>query len=178
MAGPANTTSGEIAKTMNGARAKVIINGATVGLATDCSWSVAYGQEPIFTLGKFSAQEIVPTSAEPVEVTLNGMRVVNSGPHAGWNPNDATGHTIMVPVLAELLNNRDMTIEIYDRQQTTEGSLPILSVVHCRSKGYSSQVSAKGIMTLSMNFIGIVAVDEHSTPGSVNDETASEYGIV
>ncbi len=177
MAGPASAANGQIAQTMNGARAKVYVNGALIGLATDCSWSLPYGQEPVFTLGRYEAQEIVPVSQEAVEVTLNGMRIVQFGPHKGF---DGTVDTsIMVPVLAELLNNKDMTIEILDRQiPTGQTAAPsIMKVLQCRSKGYSSQVGAKGLMTLSMTFIGIRATDEHSTDAQIKDQTAAPYTI-
>ena len=177
MASPASASAGSVAQTMNGARARVFINGVLIGLATDCSWSSAYGMEPVFTLGKYEAQEIVPTSAEPIEVTLNGMRVVQSGPHKGFDGNVDT--SIMVPVLAELLNNKDMTILIEDRQiPAGQTKAPVIMTVYqCRSKGHSSQVSAKGLMTLSMTFIGIRSTDEHATDAQIKDQTATPSSI-
>lgn len=167
----AASQSGTTASTLTGARAKLYINGTLVGLATDCNWSLPYGMEPVHTLGRFEPQEIVPVSQEAIEVSMNGMRVVNFGPHVGFDGNVDTAK--MVPVLKDLLNNKDVTIRIEDRQ-TNEN---IMEIVRCRSRGYSSQVGAKGMVTYSMQFIGIIALDEHTKESDIKDGTAVPYTV-
>lgn len=163
--------SGTQAATMTGARAKIWIRDKLIGLATECSWNVRYGQEPVHTLGKHEPQEIVTTSQEAIEVTVNGLRVVNAGPHLGAT--NGTGASI-VPTLQELMGNLDMTIQIEDRQNP--GKM-IMTVYQCRSLGYSSTVNAKGMMNLSMNFVGIRGTDEHANGVDLKDSSAVTYGI-
>ncbi len=167
----ASSQAGNQAQTLTGARAKLYVNGKLVGLGTDCSWSLPYGMEPVHTLGRYEPQEIVPVSQEAIEVSVNGMRVIDFGPHKGFNGSVDTA--IMVPVLADLLNNKDITIEIIDRQTNKS----FMRVAQCRSRGYSSQVGAKGMVTYSMQFIGIRATDEHSTDSQIKDSTAVPYTI-
>lgn len=167
----ASSQSGTQAQTLTGARAKLYINGKLFGLGTDCSWSLPYGMEPVHTLGRYEPQEIVPVSQEAIEVSVNGMRVVNNGPHVGFDGTIDTA--IIVPVLADLLANKDMTIEIIDRQSDKS----IMRVAQCRSRGYSSQVGAKGMVTYSMQFIGIRVTDEHSQDDQIKDQTAVGYSI-
>lgn len=167
----ASSQGGNQAQTLTGARAKLYINGKLIGLGTDCSWSLPYGMEPVHTLGRYEPQEIVPVSQEAIEVSVNGMRVLNFGPHFGYNGNVDTA--LMVPVLADLLNNKDITLEIIDRQSGKS----IMRVAQCRSRGYSSQVGAKGMVTYSMQFIGIRATDEHSQDSQIKDATAVAYNI-
>ena len=165
----ASSQSGNQAQTLTGARAKIFINDKLIGLATDCSWSLAYGMEPVHTLGRFEPQEIVPVSQEAVEVTVNGMRVVIYGPHIGFDGNIDTSN--LVPVLADLLANKDLTISIEDRQTNAV----IMRVGRCRSRGYSSQVSAKGMVTINTTWIGIIVTDEHSTAEQIADASAAPY---
>lgn len=167
----ASSQAGNQAQTLTGARAKLYINEKLIGLATDCSWSLPYGMEPVHTLGRYEPQEIVPVSQEAIEVSMNGMRVVNNGPHQGFDGNVDTAK--LVPVLKDLLNNKDITIRIEDRQTGEE----IMRVAQCRSRGYSSQVGAKGMVTYSMNFIGIRITDEHTTDSEIKDQTAVPYTI-
>lgn len=166
--------TGDKSTTMTGARAKIYVRDKLIGLATECNWNVRYGQEPVHTLGRHEPQEIVTTSQEAIEVTVNGLRVVDSGPHKGMDPETGAGASI-VPSLTELMNNLDMTIRIEDRQ--TKGK-NIMTVVGCRSSGYSSTVNAKGMMNLSMNFVGLRATDETAQGKDVKaDATAAAYGI-
>lgn len=167
----ASSQSGNQAQTLTGARAKLYVNEQLMGLATDCSWSLPYGMEPVHTLGRYEPQEIVPVSQEAVEVSLNGMRVVNFGPHFGFDGNIDTAK--VVPVLKDLLNNKDVTIRIEDRQTGEE----VMRVAQCRSRGYSSQVGAKGMVTYSMTFVGIRVTDEHASDDQIKDGTAVPYNI-
>jgi len=167
----ASSQAGNQAQTLTGARAKLYINETLIGLGTDVSWSLPYGMEPVHTLGRYEPQEIVPVSQEAIEVSVNGMRVVNFGPHVGFDGTEATAK--IVPVLLDLLNNKDVTIRIEDRQT---GKV-IMRVAQCRSRGYSSQVGAKGMVTYSMQFIGIRVTDEHAQDDQIKDSSAVPYNI-
>lgn len=169
----ASQSSGTIAQTITGARAKLSINGKTIGLATDCNWNYRIGEEPVFILGRYEAAEIVPTSQEPVDITVNGLRIFQNGPHFGYN--GTANSEVMVPVLSTLLSYKDILIEVYDRQNPN--SKPLISVKQCRSTGYSSSINAKGLMTMSMSFTGIRQVDELTEDSQIIDATASTYGI-
>lgn len=171
MAAP-SAQNGQVAQTLTGARAKIYINGKLIGLATDCNWSMKLGMEPVHSLGRYEPQEIVPTSQEAIDVSVNGMRVFNFGPHKGF---DGTANSaIMVPVLKDLIQYKDIIISIFDRANP---KVEIMRVSNARCTGYSSSVSAKGMMNLSMNFVGIRLVDEHTTDAKIQDTSASPYTI-
>lgn len=148
-----------IADTMTGARAMVNIGDRTVGIFSNVSWDFPIDVQTINILGRYDAVENVITGLEPIRVTCTGWRVVGRGPH------DPLG--AKVPKLQDLLFNEDITLSIYDRQ---DSSRPILVVTGCRSAGYSGGLSAKSAAELTVTYIGLVAQDEsgpQSDPGGV-----------
>jgi len=138
---------------MHGARAVVHIGGTPVGIFSQISYSVTYDVQPVFTLGRFSAIEIVYTGAEPVSVSASGYRVISSDAEGQRGPHGE----LSVPKLDELLNNEDTTICIYDRQNTAK---PILNVIGIKPTGYSTSISRGGLQEISVNFVGLIASDE------------------
>ncbi len=165
--------SGTVAATLTGARAKVYVNGALVGIATDCNWTYRLGMEPVHVLGNYGPSEIVPVSQEAVDVTLNGMRVFNLGPHTGYS--GVANTEVLVPVLSTLLTYQDIVIDIVDRQNL-KGN-PIMRVAGCRSTGYSSSTNAKGMMTMNMTFTGIRVTDENATDAQIQDAGQVPYKL-
>ena len=166
--------SGTVASTMTGARAKVYVNGKLVGMATDCSWSYRLSMEPVHILGRYEVAEIVPTAQEPVDVTLNGMRMYKLGPHVGFT--GAANTETLVPTLASLLTYKDVLIAIYDRAQPANAA-PIMQVMQCRATSYSSAVSAKGITSINLTYTGIRVVDESATDNQIQDASAAPYTL-
>jgi hypothetical protein len=138
------------AKILTGARAKVLINGKTVGLFSNCTWSLNQEKVANFVLGRFSPAEITPTSQEAVSITLRGYRVVDSGPYKVAN----------ATMLKDLLTEEDFSVVILDRQPPGKS---IFTAVGCRVLGWSSGVAAKGVSDIELRILGLRAEDEHGT---------------
>ena len=148
---------------LTGARAKIIINGNNVGLFSQCSWSLRQSKEPIYILGRFHPAEIVPTSQEPVTVSLSGYRVVDSDPYK------VAGATM----LKDLLNEEDFSIAVQDRQT----GKTIFTAVGCRVTGWSSGVASRGVSDIRIDVLGIKGEDEAGTAVGGDDESANAANI-
>ncbi len=149
------------AKILTGARAKVLINGQLVGLFSNCSWSIRQGKDPAFVLGRYNPAEIIPTTQEPVTISLQGYRVVDAGPYKVAN----------ATLLKNLLNEEDFAIAVLDRQTNKK----IFTAVGCRVQGWSSGVAARGVSDIRIDVIGIRGQDEfgEATGGDDDSNTAS-----
>jgi hypothetical protein len=136
-----------VAKTMNGARAKIFIDNVLVGIFDNCSYSVNIGTEGVFILGRYSAAEIVPTSYEIVSVNCSGFRLIGNG-----------GHKLpKVPKLQDLLNYNSITLSITDRQNP---KTPILTVQNCVANSYGTGYAAKALSRIQVTYQGTHASDE------------------
>jgi hypothetical protein len=146
---------------LTGARAKILINGTTVGLFTNCSWSIRQDKQPAFILGRYSPAEITPTAQEAVSLTLTGYRVVDAGPYKVAN----------ATLLKNLLEEEDFTVTVLDRQT---GKV-IFSALGCRVLGWSSGVAFRGFSDVSINILGLLGQDEYgeSQGGDGESNTAS-----
>ncbi len=145
-------------KTLHGARCQLFIDGAIVGLFNSVSYGVTYDAIPINVLGNFAASEILLAGMEPVSVTAGGFRVLDNGPYAAGK----------VPKLQDLLNVGEITLSLFDRQS---GKF-IMTVVGVKATGFSNSVSARGVMDLTVNFMGLRLSDEtgdqDESPGHTN----------
>lgn len=148
---------------LTGARAKIMINGNVVGLFTNCSWSIRQGKEPLFIVGRHGPAEITPTSQEAVTLDLSGYRIVDAGPYKVAN----------ATMLKNLLNEEDFSVAILDRQT---GKF-IFQAVGCRTTGFSSGVSAKGISDLRISVVGLKADDETTLAAGGDAEDPSAANI-
>ena len=151
------------AKILTGARAKVLVNGALVGLFSQCSWSIRQGKDPAFILGRFNPAEITPTTQEAVTLSLSGYRVVDAGPYKVAN----------ATLLKNLLNEEDFSIAILDRQTNKT----IFTAVGCRVQGWSSGVAARGVSDIRIDVIGIRGEDEFGTAQGGDDEGNSASNL-
>lgn len=131
---------------LTGARAVLRINNAPVGIFTQVSWSVNYDVAPAYVLGRYTAAEITYTSAEVVSVDAVGFRIIDRGAHQAAS----------LPQLQDLLNHSSISLSIVDRRTGQE----FFKLYHVRPMGYSSGISARGQVELSVRFIGIRAEDE------------------
>jgi hypothetical protein len=147
------------AQILTGARAKIMIKGKVVGLFTQCSWEVRQTKEPAFILGRYHPAEITPTTQEPVQMTLNGYRVVDSGPYK----------VASATLLKSLLEEEDFTVTVIDRQTKKT----IFQAVGCRVAGWSSGVSARGISDVRLTIIGIKGEDEYGIASGGDDDASS-----
>lgn len=147
MAAP--NTNGTPQRILTGARAQLIVNGTVVGLFTSCSYNVTYDANAAYILGRYSAAEITYTSQEVISVDATGFRIINAGPYV----------VASVPKLQDLLNHNDISLALIDRKT----NLTFLTVTGVRPMGYSSTVSARGIVEISARFQGLLAEDESGT---------------
>jgi hypothetical protein len=151
------------AKVLTGARAKVMIAGEVVGLFSQCTWSIRQGKDPAFILGRYSPAEIIPTTQEPVSISLSGYRVVEAGPYAVAN----------ATLLKGLLQEEDFTITVIDRQTGKN----IFSAVGCRVQGWSSGVAARGVSDIRIDVIGMKGEDEFGAAQGGDDESNGAANI-
>ncbi len=147
------------AKTFTGARAKIYVDNVLVGIYDSCTYAINIGAEPIFTLGKFGAQEIVQTSYEPVTVNCSGFRIVGNGAHK----------LPKFPKLQDLLNLESVTLVMIDRQDTT--GKPMLVVQGCIPINCATGANAKTTSRIQISYLGIKASDEE---GDQNEPGATD----
>jgi hypothetical protein len=147
------------AQILTGARAKVMIKGKVVGLFTQCSWSIRQEKQPAYIVGRYHPAEITPTTQEPVQMTLNGYRVVDSGPYK----------VASATLLKQLLNEEDFTVTIIDRQTKKT----IFQAVGCRVTGWSSGVAARGISDIRLDIVGIKGEDEFGIAQGGDDDSGA-----
>jgi hypothetical protein len=135
-------------KTMSGGRGKCYVNGVLVGIFESCNTSRSYGTEAIHTLGKFGPQEVVYTSAEQINVSCSGFRVIDAGVH--------TLKGGSVPTVGQLLTFEPFVISIVDRQsgktvRVVEGCVPTQD---------NDNFNAKATSKVTINYVGTVTYDE------------------
>lgn len=131
---------------MVGARAKVYVNNQLVGIYESCSYNMSIGTEPIHLLGRYSPDEITPTSYEAVTLNCSGFRVVNQGPHV----------LPAVPKLQDLLTLEAVTLAVVDRQS----GLTILTAIGCVPNSYNGNHNARATSRITINYTGLRISDE------------------
>jgi hypothetical protein len=137
-----------MARTFTGARAKVYVDNVLVGIFDSCTYAVNIGAEPVHTLGRFSPNEIVPTSYEAVTANCSGFRIIGNG-----------GHVLpKVPKLQDLLTLESVTLAMVDRQG--ESASPVLTVQNCIPINYSTGANAKATSRIQITYLGTHASDE------------------
>jgi hypothetical protein len=152
---------GTTAKTMTGARARLIIDGKLIGIFQMCHYALNFHAAPVYILGNYAPQEITLTSQEPITVTCRGWRIIDQGPH--------TAQGGRVPKLQDLLRHEDISISIFDRQTNKE----IMTVVGCRPIGYNTDLSTGNQQQITVTFQGLKLSDE---TGDQDDIGGVKYG--
>lgn len=133
-------------KTMNGARAKVRVDGQIVGIFDSCQYGANLGTEAIHILGRYSADEIAINSYEAVQVNCSGFRIVDQGMHV----------LPAAPKVQDLLNFQRIQLEIEDRQ--TKKNIGIIK--DCVPQSWGEAQQAKGTTRINISYIGIQLSDE------------------
>jgi len=133
-------------KVMVGARAKVYVNNQLVGIFETCSYNMSIGTEPIHLLGRYSPDEITPTSYEAVTLNCSGFRVVDQGPHV----------LPAVPKLQDLLTLEAVTLAVVDRQS----GKTILTAIGCIPNSYNGNHNARATSRVTINYTGLRLSDE------------------
>lgn len=161
-------------KIIHGARAKVaIVDPATgsarvIGIFNSISYSVQYGAQAAYILGRYSPAELIYTHSEPIQMTLTGWRQVGQGPYAtsGLPGGSPSG---IVPKLQDLLTHEYVQISVIDRQLQAQGKDATIALIkQIRPTGYSISVANRQMSEVQMTAMGIL-IDDEST---ANDEAA------
>lgn len=135
-----------MSKVMTGARAKVYVDNQLVGIFESCTYNVNIGVEPIHLLGRFSPDEITPTSYEAVTLSCSGFKVVGAGVHT----------LPKVPKLQDLLTLEAVTITVVDRQT----GAAVLTAIGCVANTNSGGWNAKATSRVTINYTGLRISDE------------------
>jgi hypothetical protein len=133
-------------KVMVGARAKVYVDNVLVGIFENCNYNSNIGVEAIHLLGRFSPDEITPTSYEAVTLSCSGFRVVKSGVHV----------LPKFPKLQDLLALEAVTITVVDRQ-TKE---TILTAIGCVGTSMNGNHNARATSRVTVYYTGLRLSDE------------------
>lgn len=133
-------------KVLTGARAKVYVNNKLVGIYETVTYNMNIGTEPIHLLGRYSPDEITPTSYEAVTISCGGFRVVGQGPHV----------LPAVPKLQDLLTLEAVTMAIIDRQS----GQTILTAIGCVPNSYNGNHNARATSRVTINYTGLRLSDE------------------
>lgn len=133
-------------KVLTGARAKVYVDNKLVGIYESANYNMNIGVEPIHLLGRYSPDEITPTSYEAVTISCSGFRIVAQGPHV----------LPAVPKLQDLLNLNGVTLTVVDRQS---GST-ILTAIGCVPNSYNGNHNARATSRITINYTGLRLSDE------------------
>jgi hypothetical protein len=137
------------------------VNGQVVGIFTSVQYGVQYDVAPVYALGRFGPQALEYVGMSPISVSCSGWRVIDAGPYSKKVGN-------LVPKLQELLNAGDITLSLYDRQNSSK---PIMEVFNCKSEGFSTSVANRSLQEISVNFVGLTFQDEEgeqNEPGATS----------
>lgn len=146
-------------KVMTGARAKVFVDNQLVGIYESCSWNVSIGVEAIHLLGRYSPDEITPTSYEAVTLNCSGFRVAGNGVHV----------LPKFPKVQDILGLEGVTISVVDRQTGSNVMTAIGCVGTTNSGGYNARATAR----IQVNYTGLRISDESGD----QDESAGAVSL-
>lgn len=130
---------------ITGSTIKLFIGGVLYPEAQSISWSIDYGEEPIYGIDSPFPQEIGQTRMS-VQGQVSGIRIKLSGGIQSRNARTLIKDSLQAPYTS---------IQIRDR--STDEIL--LFVPQAKITNQSSSVSAKSVMQLSFGFKGIIPLE-------------------
>ena len=163
---------------MQGARAKVSVNGVLVGVFNQVNWGKSLDNTPIFVLGRDSATEIALTGQDPISISCTGWRSVAdpnnpgsvyTGPYAPGQTDNSPGSSLGMPKLQDMLTAPDLVLTILDRKTDQV----IMTAINAKCISYSTGLSARGVMELSVTYMATTEWDE-SGPQSESQGAVTE----
>ena len=180
--------SSAVAKSMNGARCILVLDGKTVGVAQSVGLSIGFQVDPIFTIGRYETAELVPNSQQPVTITMRMVRIIGNtiSPLAA----------LRVPILQDtspngLLLNQDFTILLIDRQNNgspvvsggttgaTAGASPAFAQIQkCRTTGWTFDSTASQTSEMTLTMTGIYIGDEGVNVTDNKDASEAPFDVV
>lgn len=122
-----------------------------VGIFSDVTYSMAYGAQAIFILGRTSAAALQYTHAEPVNVRMRAWHVNTHGPFVDG----------MLPKLQDLLANNYTRLTLIDRQAEIDGKDAVIGeITDLLITGFDSGVSIRNLKEYTVSGMGILLRDE------------------
>jgi hypothetical protein len=128
-------------QTISGATIKLFIGGVLYPEAQSISYTIDYGEEPIYGVDSSLPQEIRQTRIS-VQGQVSGIRLRASGGIQGRNARTLLKDSLQAPY-----------VSIQIRERATDEIL--LFIPQAKVTNQSSTVSVKGLMQLSFGFKGI-----------------------
>jgi len=128
---------------LTGARARLLINGVKVALATNVSYSEEIAHDPLEVLDDFAVAEHVPTayrctfSAQMVRVITNTIK-------------NRDGVVIM-PRLEDILTAEELTATVED---AGTGSV-LANIERVKAVRYTNNIGARGMVLTDVEFVAI-----------------------
>ena len=135
--------------TFSGARAIFLVNGNPVGFASGVSGEEMIDHEPIDVLNLLEVREHVPVA---YRTSLNAQifRVVG----------DSLKAQGLMPRQSDIIQSGDMEAAIQD--SVTGNTIGLFQGVRCG--GYSFDITARGVVQMSVPFVAIRVMDESEVP--------------
>lgn len=137
---------------ISGAACRVVVNGFVLGIATGISIQRQQTVRPIYGIDVMLPQELATTGPYTVQGQISGLRTRYS---RGW---DGVG-VINASTISNLLNQAYCQLEIYDRA-TNQLIAKVDKVLFYVD---NMQVNARGVMTISAQFMGIFMTTSSGT---------------
>ena len=128
-------------RTIAGAHLKLYINGKVFSEVQQVSYTIDYGEEPIYGIDSVFPQEIKITRIS-IQGSVSGLRIANSNGLQGSNIRPGIRDSIFAPYIS---------IRLYDRRTGED----IMFIPNARVTNEKLDVSAKGVAKISFNFIGL-----------------------
>ena len=128
-------------RTIAGAHLKLYINGEVFSEVQQVSYTIDYGEEPIYGIDSVFPQEIKITRVS-VQGTVSGLRIANTGGLQGSNARPGIRDSIFAPYIS---------IRLYDRRTGED----IMFIPNARVTNEKLDVSAKGVAKMNFSFIGL-----------------------
>jgi hypothetical protein len=128
-------------RVISGAHLKVYINGAVYNEIQDLSYTIDYGEEPIYGIDSIFPQEIKITRIS-VQGSVSGIRVANSNGLQGANLRPGIRDSYFAPYIS---------LRVFDRRTGED----ILFIPYAKIVNERMQVSAKGNVKVGFSFTGL-----------------------
>lgn len=128
-------------RTIAGSHIKIYINGDVYNEAQQLSYTMDYGEEPIYGIDSVFPQEIKVTRVS-IQGTISGLRVANSNGLQGYGARPKIMDSHFAPYIS---------IRIVDRRTGED----IILIPYARVTNEKTDVSAKGVMKTSFSFTGL-----------------------
>ncbi len=133
---------------LTGARARFMLNGTKVMYATGVNYSEEIEYQPVEVLDQFEVAEHVPV-AYRVTLSAEMVRVIT-------NPIKQRDGVPIMPTLENILNAEALVATIEDR---VTGQV-LANIEQVKTSRYTSNVGARGIVLMSVDFVAIRNRDE------------------